>query len=74
MRLRLIISLVMFVVSSTLVRAEAPRYRWQPNSRFVYQVDITADSPLQTDTMTGRRDQVPPTVQRRMDEDGSRSH
>ena len=53
MRSRLIVCLLTVAASPLLARAEAPRYRWQPNSQFVYQVEIIADSPIETDTMRG---------------------
>ena len=48
-----IVYLAIIAASPGVTCAEAPRYRWQPNAQFVYQVLITADTPLETEIMSG---------------------
>jgi hypothetical protein len=48
-----IVCLVIIAASPAVTCAEPPRYRWQPNAQFVYQVRITADTPLETEIMSG---------------------
>ena len=49
----MIVCLAIIAAGPAVTCAEAPRYRWQPNSQFVYQVRITADTPLETEIMSG---------------------
>jgi hypothetical protein len=54
MMLRLTVFFLAILPVVSVSRAEAPRYRWQPNQQFAYDVQVTADLPDKVETLSGR--------------------